>query len=95
MVRFSLLNIQVCTKSLRMNFFILFVDSILTLFTSFFNLKFRALIKSCRYIFNIELEDAIEGIVRNELQAIVTLGGVLGFVVGLLQVGFLFLSQSM
>jgi len=30
-----------------------------------------------------ELEDAIEGIVRNELQAIVTLGGVLGFVVGL------------
>jgi len=42
-----------------------------------------------------ELEDAIEGIVRNELQAIVTLGGVLGFVVGLLQVGFLFLSQSM
>jgi uncharacterized membrane protein YheB (UPF0754 family) len=42
-----------------------------------------------------ELEDAIEGIVRNELQAIVTLGGILGFVVGLLQVGFLFLSQSM
>lgn len=42
-----------------------------------------------------ELEDAIEGIVRNELQAIVTLGGVLGFVVGLLQVGFLFVSQSM
>ncbi len=40
-----------------------------------------------------ELEDAIEGIVRNELQAIVTLGGVLGFVVGLLQVGFLFFSQ--
>jgi len=42
-----------------------------------------------------ELEDAIEGIVRNELQAIVTLGGVLGFFVGLLQVGFLFFSQSM
>ncbi|BAZ87060.1 hypothetical protein NIES806_32780 [Dolichospermum compactum NIES-806] len=42
-----------------------------------------------------ELEDAIEGIVRNELQAIVTLGGILGFVVGFLQVGFLFLSQSM
>ncbi len=42
-----------------------------------------------------ELEDAIEGIVRNELQAIVTLGGILGFVVGLLQVGFLFLNQSM
>ena len=42
-----------------------------------------------------ELEAAIEVIVKNELQAIVTLGGVLGFVVGLLQVGFLFLSQSM
>jgi uncharacterized membrane protein YheB (UPF0754 family) len=42
-----------------------------------------------------ELEDAIEGIVRNELQAIVTLGGILGFVVGLLQLGFLFLNQSM
>lgn len=42
-----------------------------------------------------DLEAAIEGIVKNELQAIVTLGGVLGFVVGLLQVGFLFLSQSM
>nr|WP_174762917.1 DUF445 family protein [Anabaena sp. UHCC 0187] len=41
-----------------------------------------------------ELEDAIEGIVRNELQAIVTLGGVLGFFVGLLQVGFLLFSQS-
>ncbi len=40
-----------------------------------------------------ELEDAIEGIVRNELQAIVTLGGVLGFFVGLLQVGFLFFTQ--
>ena len=40
-----------------------------------------------------ELEDAIEGIVRNELQAIVALGGILGFVVGLLQVGFLFFSQ--
>ncbi|MDB9308486.1 DUF445 family protein [Aphanizomenon sp. CS-733/32] len=42
-----------------------------------------------------DLEDAIEGIVRNELQAIVTLGGILGFVVGLLQLGFLFLNQSM
>jgi uncharacterized membrane protein YheB (UPF0754 family) len=40
-----------------------------------------------------ELENAIEGIVRNELQAIVTLGGVLGFFVGSLQVVFLFLSQ--
>ncbi|MTJ09810.1 DUF445 family protein [Anabaena sp. UHCC 0253] len=40
-----------------------------------------------------ELENAIEGIVRNELQAIVTLGGFLGFFVGLFQVGFLFLTQ--
>ncbi|MDB9459837.1 DUF445 family protein [Dolichospermum circinale CS-545/17] len=39
-----------------------------------------------------ELEDAIEGIVRNELQAIVTLGGILGFFVGLLQTGFLFFN---
>ncbi len=36
-----------------------------------------------------DLEAAIEGIVKNELQAIVTLGGVLGFVVGLFQTGFL------
>jgi uncharacterized membrane protein YheB (UPF0754 family) len=32
-----------------------------------------------------ELELAIEGIVKNELQAIVNLGGVLGFIIGLLQ----------
>lgn len=41
-----------------------------------------------------DLEAAIEGIVKNELQAIVTLGGVLGFIVGLFQVAFLVLSQS-
>jgi uncharacterized membrane protein YheB (UPF0754 family) len=40
-----------------------------------------------------DLEAAIEGIVKNELQAIVTLGGVLGFVVGLFQTAFLLLSQ--
>ncbi|MBN3871001.1 DUF445 domain-containing protein [Nostoc sp. JL33] len=40
-----------------------------------------------------DLEAAIEGIVKNELQAIVNLGGVLGFVIGLLQTGFLILSQ--
>jgi uncharacterized membrane protein YheB (UPF0754 family) len=40
-----------------------------------------------------DLEAAIEGIVKNELQAIVTLGGVLGFVVGFFQVGFLILSR--
>ncbi|WP_026736368.1 DUF445 domain-containing protein [Fischerella sp. PCC 9605] len=41
-----------------------------------------------------DLEAAIEGIVKNELQAIVTLGGVLGFIVGLFQVVFIFLSQQ-
>ncbi len=41
-----------------------------------------------------DLEAAIEGIVKNELQAIVTLGGILGFVVGLLQVGFLYFSRQ-
>lgn len=40
-----------------------------------------------------DLEAAIEGIVKNELQAIVTLGGILGLVVGLFQVGFLILSR--
>ncbi|BBD67913.1 hypothetical protein NIES4072_47850 [Nostoc commune NIES-4072] len=41
-----------------------------------------------------DLEAAIEGIVKNELQAIVTLGGVLGFVVGLFQTVFLLLVQQ-
>ncbi len=40
-----------------------------------------------------DLEAAIEGIVKNELQAIVTLGGVLGVVVGLFQTVFLLLNQ--
>ncbi|MEO0352888.1 MAG: DUF445 family protein, partial [Cyanobacteria bacterium P01_A01_bin.15] len=35
------------------------------------------------------LEMAIQGIVRNELQAIVNLGGILGFTIGLVQVGIL------
>lgn len=38
-----------------------------------------------------DLEAAIEGIVKNELQAIVNLGGLLGFVVGLLQMVLLLL----
>ncbi len=41
-----------------------------------------------------DLEAAIEGIVKNELQAIVTLGGVLGIIVGLFQTGFLFLNHQ-
>jgi uncharacterized membrane protein YheB (UPF0754 family) len=38
-----------------------------------------------------DLENAINGIVRSELQAIVNLGGILGFVIGLLQTGVLLL----
>ncbi|GAB1542750.1 DUF445 family protein [Scytonema sp. NUACC21] len=41
-----------------------------------------------------DLEAAIEGIVKNELQAIVNLGGLLGFVVGLLQTALLLFNQS-
>ncbi|MGF1512513.1 MAG: DUF445 domain-containing protein [Elainellaceae cyanobacterium] len=39
-----------------------------------------------------ELEVTIQGIVRNELQAIVNLGGILGFTIGLLQAVFLVLQ---
>lgn len=42
-----------------------------------------------------ELELAIQGIVKSELQAIVNLGGVLGFLVGLLQTFFFFFSNPM
>jgi uncharacterized membrane protein YheB (UPF0754 family) len=38
-----------------------------------------------------ELELTIQGIVKNELQAIVNLGGVLGLIVGLVQTGILLL----
>ncbi|NEQ51635.1 MAG: DUF445 domain-containing protein [Leptolyngbya sp. SIO3F4] len=38
------------------------------------------------------LEMAIQGIVRNELQAIVNLGGILGFTIGLMQTGILLLQ---
>ncbi len=41
-----------------------------------------------------ELEAAIQGIVKTELQGIVTLGGVLGFVVGLLQTGVLYWQNT-
>ncbi|MFH7027309.1 MAG: DUF445 domain-containing protein [Heteroscytonema crispum UTEX LB 1556] len=40
-----------------------------------------------------DLEAAIEGIVKNELQAIVTLGGILGFVVGIFQTVLLLINQ--
>jgi len=38
-----------------------------------------------------DLEKAVQGIVKSELQAIVNLGGILGFAIGLLQAGLLFL----
>jgi uncharacterized membrane protein YheB (UPF0754 family) len=40
-----------------------------------------------------DLEAAIEGIVKNELQAIVSLGGILGFVVGLMQTALLLFTR--
>lgn len=40
------------------------------------------------------LELAIQGIVRSELQAIVRLGGILGFLIGVLQAGFFVLAKS-
>lgn len=39
-----------------------------------------------------DLELAIQGIVKSELQAIVNLGGILGFIVGLIQTGLMLLS---
>ena len=39
-----------------------------------------------------DLESAVQGIVKSELQAIVNLGGILGFIVGLLQVVILFFN---
>jgi uncharacterized membrane protein YheB (UPF0754 family) len=41
-----------------------------------------------------ELEEATEGIVKSELQAIVNLGGLLGFIVGLFQAALLFLNSA-
>jgi uncharacterized membrane protein YheB (UPF0754 family) len=40
-----------------------------------------------------ELEAGIQGIVKSELQGIVNLGGVLGFLVGLMQTGFLWFQK--
>ncbi len=40
-----------------------------------------------------ELEAGIQGIVKSELQGIVNLGGVLGFIVGLMQTGFLWFQH--
>lgn len=41
-----------------------------------------------------ELEAAIQGIVKSELQAIVNLGGILGFLIGLLQTAFYIYTHS-
>jgi uncharacterized membrane protein YheB (UPF0754 family) len=40
-----------------------------------------------------DLEAGIQGIVKSELQGIVNLGGVLGFLVGLMQTGFLWFQR--
>ncbi|MGL5036114.1 MAG: DUF445 domain-containing protein [Microcystaceae cyanobacterium] len=42
-----------------------------------------------------ELEAGVQGIVKSELQAIVNLGGVLGFIVGLMQTLFLWFFQGL
>ena len=39
-----------------------------------------------------ELETAVQGIVKNELQAIVNLGGILGFIIGVFQTALLFFN---
>jgi uncharacterized membrane protein YheB (UPF0754 family) len=41
-----------------------------------------------------ELELAVQGIVRNELQAIVNLGGILGFTIGIVQAAFFYFQRS-
>jgi uncharacterized membrane protein YheB (UPF0754 family) len=41
-----------------------------------------------------DLEMAIQGIVRSELQAIVNLGGILGFGIGLIQAAFFYVQRS-
>lgn len=41
-----------------------------------------------------DLEMAIQGIVRSELQAIVNLGGILGFSIGLVQAAFFYLQRA-
>ncbi|MEO0844601.1 MAG: DUF445 family protein, partial [Cyanobacteria bacterium J06643_5] len=42
-----------------------------------------------------DLQNAIEGIVKKELRAIVILGGVLGFIVGLLQAVIITVGQRL
>ena len=39
------------------------------------------------------LEAGIQGIVKSELQAIVNLGGILGFLVGMMQTGFILFNS--
>ncbi len=41
-----------------------------------------------------DLENAVQGIVKSELQAIVNLGGVLGFAIGIIQTLFIYFSQT-
>nr|WP_242058689.1 DUF445 family protein [Microcoleus sp. FACHB-SPT15] len=51
----------------------------------------QVIVERVRATSSEELETTIQGIVKSELQAIVNLGGVLGFVVGLLQTALLLL----
>lgn len=53
----------------------------------------QVIIERVKATSSADLELAIQGIVRSELQAIVNLGGVLGVVVGLLQTVILFFQQ--
>lgn len=52
----------------------------------------RVIIERVSTISAEELETAVQGIVKNELQAIVNLGGILGFIVGLFQTVLLFFN---
>ncbi len=53
----------------------------------------RVIVERVKATSPAELEAGIEGIVKNELQAIVALGGILGLIVGLFQTVFLVLNQ--
>lgn len=54
----------------------------------------RVIVNRVRATSPENLELAIQGIVRSELQAIVRLGGILGFLIGLLQAGFMYWQRG-
>jgi uncharacterized membrane protein YheB (UPF0754 family) len=53
----------------------------------------RVIIERVKATSPADLEAGIQSIVQSELQAIVNLGGILGFVVGLMQTTFLWFQQ--